>query len=41
MIVGLENSADGLIGRFMLRDGLLFRDRAPVMADDVVVTLRR
>lgn len=34
-------SADGLVWRFTLRDGLAFHDGAPVTAADVVASLRR
>ncbi len=34
-------SADGLLWRFTLRDGLAFHDGAPVTSDDVIASLKR
>ena len=34
-------SADGLVWRFVLRDGLAFHDGAPVTSDDVIQSLKR
>jgi peptide/nickel transport system substrate-binding protein len=34
-------SADGLLWRFALRDGLAFHDGAPVTSDDVIASLKR
>lgn len=41
MVAHTDTSADGLVWRFTLRDGLWFHDGAPVTADDVVASLRR
>lgn len=41
MVDRFETSADGLIWRFTLREGLAFHDGAPVTAEDVVASLRR
>ncbi len=41
MVGAFGVSADNLVWRFTLRDGLLFHDGAPVTATDVVASLRR
>jgi len=41
MIEAEETSADGLVWTFRLRDGLKFHDGEPVLARDVVASLRR
>jgi peptide/nickel transport system substrate-binding protein len=41
MVRSWDNSADGLIWTFVLRDGLSFHDGNPVTAEDVVSSLRR
>ena len=41
MVDKWEQSADGLILTFTLRDGLEFHDGAPVTSDDVIASLKR
>lgn len=41
MAASHEVSADGLLWRFTLRDGLLFHDQSPVRAADCVASIRR
>ncbi|MBR0659081.1 ABC transporter substrate-binding protein [Neoroseomonas oryzicola] len=41
MVASWSVSDDALTWRFTLREGLLFHDGAPVMAEDVVASLRR
>jgi peptide/nickel transport system substrate-binding protein len=41
MVGAYERSADGLLWKFTLRDGLAFHDGTPVEAKDVVATVKR
>src|SRR6476646_1047323 len=41
MVDKWEQSADGLVWTFTLRDGLEFHDGAPVTSDDVIASLKR
>lgn len=41
MVAEWSVSADGLLWRFRLRDGLFFHDGSPVQSSDVVASLRR